>query len=106
MVVQNAEEFRGAKRERDSSKGDNSEGLRTAKRARGVAFGSGVLDEDDVYGIEDDYVTADGSHREDVNFEIASDEEPDDIVTARYGMALNINIYGRLLRVCKVLFPV
>ena len=47
---QGAEEFRDAKRVRDGV-GEKLQPLPPAKRQRGVAFGSGVADEDDVYGM-------------------------------------------------------
>ena len=47
---QGAEEFRDAKRARDGV-GEKLQPLPAAKRQRGVAFGSGVADEDDVYGM-------------------------------------------------------
>jgi len=49
-VLQGAEEFRDAKRARDGV-GEKLQPLPPAKRQRGVAFGSGVADEDDVYGM-------------------------------------------------------
>ena len=48
--AQGAEEFRVAKRARDGV-GEKLQPLPPAKRQRGVAFGSGVADEDDVYGM-------------------------------------------------------
>ena len=49
-ILQGAEEFRAAKRARDGV-GEKLQPLPPAKRQRGVAFGSGVADEDDVYGM-------------------------------------------------------
>ncbi|KAK9833838.1 hypothetical protein WJX74_007401 [Apatococcus lobatus] len=51
-----AAEFAKAKRDREASRMD-VEGLRPAKRPRSVAFGTGALDEDDSYGITDNYVS-------------------------------------------------
>lgn len=53
---QGAEEFRDAKRARDGV-GEKLQPLPPAKRQRGVAFGSGVADEDDVYGMVSGQVT-------------------------------------------------
>lgn len=39
-----------------------------------MAFGSGVMDEDDVYGMTDDYVTAPDA-REGYDFDLQSDED-------------------------------
>lgn len=50
-----------------------------AKRARGVAFGTGALEETDTFGYMEDYVTAEGGAcKEGFNFEIASDDEDGD----------------------------
>lgn len=53
-----AEEFRAAKRLRAEASRPGSN-PREGPRGRGIAFGTGVLDEDDAYGILDDYVTHD-----------------------------------------------
>ena len=50
LHAQGAEEFRDAKRARDGV-GEKLQPLPPSKRQRGVAFGSGVADEDDVYGM-------------------------------------------------------
>ena len=67
---QGAEDFRTAKRQRD----EKPSTARPAKQGRGVAFGSGVMDEDDVYGMTDDYVTHAGA-KENYDFDLHSDEE-------------------------------
>ena len=72
MHTQGAEDFRSAKRQRDAAPSSSS---RPAKKGPGVAFGSGVMDEDDVYGMTDDYVTAPDA-REGYDFDLA-DEETD-----------------------------
>ncbi|GAB4821314.1 hypothetical protein N2152v2_008360 [Parachlorella kessleri] len=63
-----AEEFRKAKHERQAAAaGPGGRGQQQqqqdqqggATRRRGVAFGTGILDEDDAFGIMDDYVTHD-----------------------------------------------
>ena len=46
---------------------------------RGVAFGSGAGDEDDVYHMTDDYVMH-GTGKEGLAFELASDEEEEDML--------------------------
>lgn len=72
---QGAEEFRMAKRGRDEEAPGKGQ-ARGAKRARGVAFGSGVADEDDAFGITEDYAGRDGAPQG-YTFELASDEEDD-----------------------------
>eukprot|EP00887_Chlorella_sp_A99_P005964 scaffold29.g5964.t1 len=57
-----AEEFRSAKQAQQQQVAGGREGQRGgagAKRRRGIAFGTGVFDEDDAHGILDDYVTHD-----------------------------------------------
>lgn len=45
-----------------------------SKRKRGVAFGTGIMDEDDTLGMTDDYVM-DLDPREGMDFELHSEEE-------------------------------
>lgn len=73
---QGAEEFRVAKRGRGEDAPGNGQQPRGAKRARGVAFGSGLADEDDAFGITEDYAGGDGVP-DGYIFELASDEEDD-----------------------------
>lgn len=83
---QNAAEFRSLKREREEALGvrpDAAEEVRKGKRSRGTAFGTGVLDEDDAYGIMDNYVTVEEDVREKHHFEIAMDGDDDDDVSVR-----------------------
>lgn len=56
---QGAEEFRHAKQRGEQSSHRSVRGRRT----RGVAFGTGVLDEDDALGTMEDYVSTDAMHR-------------------------------------------
>lgn len=77
--LQGAEEFRRAKRGREVA----SQPVPAAKRTRGIAFGSGAGDEDDAYGMTEDYVTA-GTGKEGMSFEIASDD--DDEPVPRYNI--------------------
>lgn len=73
---QGAEEFRAAKRGRDGWAVGAAAPELSTKRARGVAFGSGAADEDDAFGIAEDYAegaAAPGAY----TFELASDEEDD-----------------------------
>lgn len=84
--LQNAAEFRGVKREREEALGvrpDPAEEVRKGKRSRGTAFGTGVLDEDDAYGIMDNYVTAEENVREKHHFEIAMEDDEDEDVPGR-----------------------
>lgn len=53
-----AAEFREAKRRRQDEERGRAAGA-LAKRRRGIAFGTGVMDEDDALGIMEDYVTHD-----------------------------------------------
>ena len=83
MPNQGAEEFRAVKRAREEG-GSTGTGRGAAqgeegssKRRRGVAFGTGALEETDTFGDMEDYVTAeDGSRRnEEFAYEVASDDE-------------------------------
>lgn len=79
-----AEEFRAAKRKRGGFEDEEAVGAgapgaaaAAARRGRGVAFGAGVLDEDDSYGIMDDYVDGPGG-RKGMAFEIMDVEDDDE----------------------------
>ena len=76
-AMQDAEVFRRAKG------GQESQGKRMAagtKRTRGVAFGSGAADEDDSYGMMEDYVVADdGDRRKGLLYEIADGSDEEDL---------------------------
>ena len=81
-ALQDAEVFRRAKG------GQELQGKLTAagtKRIRGVAFGSAAADEDDSYGMMEDYVAEDDDKRKGLLFEIAegSDEEDMPMVMGR-----------------------
>eukprot|EP00873_Tetraselmis_striata_P037960 jgi/Tetstr1/458224/TSEL_044712.t1 len=67
-----AEDFRALKRK--GGGGDSGSGLPSTKRRRGVAFGTGVLEEFDTYGEEEDYVTELDS-KADAYQEIFSEED-------------------------------
>ncbi|KAI8101557.1 hypothetical protein M9435_001661 [Picochlorum sp. BPE23] len=56
---QGAEEFRHAKQRGEQSAQQSGRG----RRGRGVAFGTGVLDEDDALGTMEDYVSTDAMHQ-------------------------------------------
>eukprot|EP00889_Picochlorum_renovo_P003800 jgi/Picre1/30830/NNA_006190.t1 len=56
---QGAEEFRHAKQRGEQSAQRSGRG----RRGRGVAFGTGVLDEDDALGTMEDYVSTDAMHQ-------------------------------------------
>ena len=73
---QDAEDFRAAKSAKASVPGKPhfSGQMPGNKRAHGVAFGSGVLDEDDTYGMMDDYVTT-ADNRSEFAFEEAAEDE-------------------------------
>lgn len=49
------------------------------KRSRGVAFGSGAGDEDDSYGMLEDYVVSEADPRKGMLFEIAGDSDEEDL---------------------------
>ena len=83
-LVQDAEEFRAARQHRGPAGGPQrqagpaSQQQQQRKRTRGTAFGVGALDEDDSYGVMDDYVVdtdtdKTGGH----HFELREDEEED-----------------------------
>jgi len=76
--VQGADDFRSAKRQREGGEAGKQPG---GKRGRGVAFGTGIMDEDDVYGLTDDYVV-EAEARDAYHFDLPSDNE-DDIVQHR-----------------------
>ena len=73
-LLQGAEDFRAAKRGRDQP----DPRVPAAKRTRGVAFGTGVMDEDDVYGLTDDYVV-DPESKDTLDFELHSDEDAEPV---------------------------
>ncbi|KAK9830452.1 hypothetical protein WJX72_011851 [[Myrmecia] bisecta] len=79
-----AEEFRAAKRMREEPVQNQGAGPGGAlKRSRGPAFGTGALEEDDTYGMMEDYVTAEAGAAQGMHFEIASDNEEDEVMPAR-----------------------
>ena len=67
--TQGAEDFRAAKRRREEKPGSQR-----SRQGPGVAFGTGVLDEDDVYGMTDDYVV-EPDNKQGYSFDLQSDEE-------------------------------
>lgn len=81
-VLQDAEVFRRATGSQEAQGRPSAAGT---KRTRGVAFGSGAADEDDSYGMMEDYVADDGDRRKGLLFEIAegSDEEDAPMVMGR-----------------------
>ena len=81
--VQDAEEFRAARQRRGPAGGPQRQAgpasqqqQQQRKRTRGTAFGVGALDEDDSYGVMDDYVVdtdKQGAH----HFELREEGEQD-----------------------------
>ena len=63
------------------------------KRTRGVAFGSGAADEDDSYGMMEDYITTEADPLKGMLFEIAGDSDEEDLpyVMGRYAWLGIIN---------------
>lgn len=68
--LQGAEDFRSAKRKQESKPNKTP----ASKRTRGVAFGTGIMDEDDVFGMTDDYVVEPDA-RQSYDFDLQSEEE-------------------------------
>ncbi len=81
-ALQDAEVFRKAQ---ESQEPQGKAGITGAKRTRGVAFGTGAADEDDSYGMMEDYAVDDSDKRKGMLFEIAdgSDEEDMPLVMGR-----------------------
>ena len=65
---------------------DNKAIAAGVKRTRGVAFGTGAADEDDSYGMMEDYVSTEADPRKGMLFEIAGDSDEEDLpyVMGRY----------------------
>lgn len=80
-----AEVFRRARGASELQGKTTSAAAAGAKRTRGVAFGSGAADEDDSYGMMEDYAVEDSDKRKGLLFEIAegSDEEQMPVVMGR-----------------------
>ncbi len=74
--VQDAEVFRKAK---GASEPQSKQAVTGAKRTRGVAFGSGAADEDDSYGMMEDYVVEETDKRRGLLFEVAEGSDEDDM---------------------------
>ena len=78
--LQDAEVFRTAKAPQSKAS------VAGVKRTRGVAFGTGAADEDDTYGMMEDYVNSEADPRKGMLFEIAGDSDEEDLpyVMGRY----------------------
>lgn len=76
MLLQDAEVFRSAK---GSSVAQSQPTASGVKRTRGVAFGSGAADEDDTYGMMEDYISSEADPRKGMLFEIAGDSDEEDL---------------------------
>ena len=75
-VAQDAEVFRRAKGGPELQGKPSAAGT---KRTRGVAFGSGAADEDDSYGMMEDYVADDADKCKGLLFEIAEGSDEEDL---------------------------
>lgn len=75
-MPQDAEVFRRAKGSHEPQGKPTAAGT---KRTRGVAFGSGAADEDDSYGMMEDYVADDADKRKGLLFEIAEGSDEEDL---------------------------
>lgn len=83
--VQGAKEFAAAKRAKlEAGRAASGAGPRAQRRHHGIAFGTGVLDEDDSYGILDDYIMT-----EEVAGELESVHADERGLPARRGAALD-----------------
>jgi hypothetical protein len=74
--VQDAEVFRKAK---GALEPQSKQAVTGTKRTRGVAFGSGAADEDDSYGMMEDYVVEETDKRRGLLFEVAEGSDEDDV---------------------------
>lgn len=74
--VQDAEVFRKAK---GALEPQSKQAVTGAKRTRGVAFGSGAADEDDSYGMMEDYVVEETDKGRGLLFEVAEGSDEDDM---------------------------
>ena len=74
--VQDAEVFRKAK---GALEPQSKQAVTGAKSTRGVAFGSGAADEDDSYGMMEDYVVEETDKRRGLLFEVAEGSDEDDM---------------------------
>ena len=85
LLVQDAEEFRTARQHRGPPGGPQQQAgpasqhqQQQRKRTRGTAFGVGALDEDDSYGVMDDYVVDTDTDRKGAHhFELREEGEED-----------------------------
>lgn len=97
--LQDAEVFRTVK---SSSAPDNRATAAGVKRTRGVAFGTGAADEDDSYGMMEDYVSTEADPRKGMLFEIAGDSDEEDLpyVMGRYILPHACKVSRMHLPVC------
>ncbi len=83
-MLQGAEDFRQAKRQKTgTTKPEEAPG----KKKRGIAFGTGALEDTDTFGYMDDYTSNDRHNLASFSYEVASDEEDTDL-PGRYGSAV------------------
>ena len=76
MALQGAEDFRQAKRQKTgAARPEEAAG----KKKRGIAFGTGALEDTDTFGYMDDYTSNDRHNLSSFSFEVASDEEDTDL---------------------------
>ena len=75
LASQGAEDFRQAKRQKT---GDARPKEPPGKQKRGIAFGTGALEDTDTFGYMDDYTSNDRHNLAAFSYEVASDEEDTD----------------------------
>ncbi len=83
VMLQGAEDFRQAKRQKTE---DTKPKEAPGKNRRGIAFGTGALEDTDTFGYMDDYTSNDRHNLASFSYEVASDEEDTDL-PGRYGSA-------------------
>ena len=77
---QGAEDFRQAKRQKTgSSQAEDGAG----KKRRGIAFGTGALEDTDTFGYMDDYTSNDRHNLAAFSYEVAPDEDDHDTLPNR-----------------------
>lgn len=85
MILQGAEDFRQAKRQKTgTTRTEEPPGT----KKRGLAFGTGALEDTDTFGYMDDYISNDRHSLAAFSYEVASDDEGTDL-PGRYGLLIS-----------------
>ena len=86
MILQGAEDFRQAKRQKT---GETRTEEPSGKKKRGIAFGSGALEDTDTFGYMDDYTSNDRHNLAAFSYEVASDDEDTGGLPGRCGLLVS-----------------